>query len=41
MISRVDRSPVAQWWWTIDRWFLAAFMGVSSGCLSRLAKGNL
>lgn len=28
MISRVDRSPVAQWWWTIDRWFLAAFMAL-------------
>ncbi len=28
MISRVDRSPVAQWWWTIDRWFLAAFLGL-------------
>ncbi|MHB2264317.1 putative lipid II flippase FtsW [Aliihoeflea sp. PC F10.4] len=28
MISRVDRSPVAQWWWTIDRWFLAAFLAL-------------
>lgn len=26
MFSRVDRSPVATWWWTIDRWFLAAFL---------------
>lgn len=26
MVSRVDRSPVATWWWTIDRWFLAAFL---------------
>ncbi len=26
MISRTDRSQVAQWWWTIDRWFLAAFL---------------
>jgi len=25
MVSRVDRSPVANWWWTVDRWFLAAF----------------
>ncbi|OQM77350.1 putative lipid II flippase FtsW [Manganibacter manganicus] len=24
--SRLDRSPVAVWWWTIDRWFLAAFL---------------
>jgi cell division protein FtsW len=26
MVSRVDRSPVATWWWTVDRWFLAAFL---------------
>jgi cell division protein FtsW len=26
MASRVDMSPVANWWWTIDRWFLAAFL---------------
>ena len=26
MKSRVDTSPISQWWWTIDRWFLAAFM---------------
>ena len=26
MVSRVDRSPAANWWWTVDRWFLAAFM---------------
>ncbi|MGF7004832.1 putative lipid II flippase FtsW [Aminobacter sp. BE322] len=26
MISRLDRSPVAMWWWTVDRWFLAAFL---------------
>lgn len=25
MYRRSDRSPVAEWWWTIDRWFLAAF----------------
>jgi cell division protein FtsW len=24
--SRLDRSPVAVWWWTIDRWFLASFL---------------
>jgi cell division protein FtsW len=28
MPSRLDRSPVAQWWWTIDRWFLAAFLSL-------------
>ena len=26
MMSRLDRSPVATWWWTVDRWFLAAFL---------------
>src|SRR3954469_17008633 len=26
MLSRVDKSPVATWWWTVDRWFLAAFL---------------
>lgn len=26
MISRTDRSLVANWWWTVDRWFLAAFL---------------
>jgi cell division protein FtsW len=26
MRSRVDTSPVANWWWTVDRWFLAAFL---------------
>ncbi|MEX0345141.1 MAG: putative lipid II flippase FtsW [Rhizobiaceae bacterium] len=26
MVSRVDRSPAANWWWTVDRWFLAAFL---------------
>ena len=24
IISRTDRSLVAQWWWTVDRWMLAA-----------------
>ena len=26
MSSRTDRGAVADWWWTIDRWFLAAFL---------------
>lgn len=26
MVSRTDRSAVANWWWTVDRWFLAAFL---------------
>ncbi|MEO3385511.1 putative lipid II flippase FtsW [Mesorhizobium sp. CAU 1741] len=26
MVSRIDRRPVANWWWTIDRWFFAAFL---------------
>jgi cell division protein FtsW len=28
MASRLDRSPVAIWWWTVDRWFLAAFLSL-------------
>ncbi|UUP16140.1 putative lipid II flippase FtsW [Nitratireductor thuwali] len=28
MISRTDRSHVANWWWTVDRWFLAAFLSL-------------
>lgn len=24
--SRLDKSPVATWWWTVDRWFLTAFL---------------
>ena len=26
MISRADRSPVAEWWWTVDRTLLAALL---------------
>ncbi|MGH6760009.1 MAG: putative lipid II flippase FtsW [Phyllobacterium sp.] len=26
MVSRVDRGAAANWWWTIDRYFLAAFI---------------
>ncbi len=28
MVSRVDRGLVANWWWTVDRWFLAAFLSL-------------
>lgn len=28
MVSRVERGAVANWWWTVDRWFLAAFMAL-------------
>ena len=24
MVSRAERSPFADWWWTVDRWLLAA-----------------
>ncbi len=34
MVSRVDRGPVANWWWTIDRYFLAA-------CLALMGLGIL
>ena len=23
MVSRAERSPIADWWWTVDRWLLA------------------
>ena len=25
MVSRAERSLMADWWWTVDRWLLAAF----------------
>ena len=28
MVSRVERGAVANWWWTIDRWFLSAFLAL-------------
>jgi cell division protein FtsW len=28
MISRVDRTPFADWWWTVDRPILAALLGL-------------
>jgi cell division protein FtsW len=34
MVSRVDRGAVANWWWTIDRYFLAA-------CLALMGLGIL
>ncbi|OYR22278.1 putative lipid II flippase FtsW [Brucella thiophenivorans] len=34
MVSRVDRGAVANWWWTIDRYFLAA-------CLALMGLGVL
>ena len=24
MFARIDQSPAARWWWTVDRWSLAA-----------------
>lgn len=26
MLRRIDKGLVATWWWTIDRWFLSAFL---------------
>lgn len=34
MVSRVDRGPVANWWWTVDRYFLFA-------CLALMGLGVL
>jgi cell division protein FtsW len=28
MVSRVERSAFASWWWTVDRWLLAALVGL-------------
>ncbi len=28
MVSRTDKRAVANWWWTIDRWFLSAFIAL-------------
>ncbi len=28
MTSRTDRGLVSNWWWTIDRWFLSAFLAL-------------
>jgi cell division protein FtsW len=28
MASRVDRGLVATWWWTVDRWYLTAFLSL-------------
>jgi cell division protein FtsW len=28
MVSRLDRSPAANWWWTVDRWLLASFLAL-------------
>jgi len=28
MVSRIDRGQVANWWWTVDRWLLAAFLSL-------------
>jgi len=26
MFARIDQSPVARWWWTVDRWSLGALV---------------
>jgi len=26
MFARIDQSPMARWWWTVDRWSLGALM---------------
>ena len=26
--ARTDRSPVAQWWWTVDRWSIVAVLAL-------------
>ena len=31
MVSRVERTPFAAWWWTVDRLMLAALLGLMLG----------
>src|SRR5712664_928912 len=31
MVSRVERTPFAAWWWTVDRWLLAALLALMLG----------
>jgi cell division protein FtsW len=31
MVSRVERTPFAAWWWTVDRLLLAALLGLMLG----------
>src|SRR5713101_1517343 len=31
--ARIDQSPVARWWWTVDRWSLAALGTLVGFCL--------
>src|SRR6266446_6918798 len=36
--ARIDQSPVARWWWTVDRWSLAALgMLIGFGVVLSLA----
>ena len=36
--TRVDQSPVARWWWTVDRWSLVALcVLIGFGVLMSLA----
>src|SRR5258708_34007329 len=36
--ARVDQNPVARWWWTVDRWSLAALaLLVGFGALMSMA----
>ena len=38
LLSRTDRSLLANWWWTVDRWSLAAIITlIVSGVLLSLA----
>ena len=36
--ARIDQSPVARWWWTVDRWTLGALMAlIAIGAVLSLA----
>ena len=31
MISREQRTPFSEWWWTVDRWSLSAVLAIMAG----------
>jgi len=40
MVSRAERSPVAAWWWTVDRWLLAGIGAIIVSGLVLIMAGS-
>ena len=41
MVSRVERTPFAAWWWTVDRLLLAALLALMlAGIVLSLAQAR-